>query len=119
LGLADPGGPGGRGRDHDRPHLPPRPRLRAHRAQAVGAGRADQAGVLSMRTRARFSPRRKALLAAVLLALAAMTALRLVGIAGFNGTQPREMDWNDYGVATCNEIWQGYSVHAIHVSRVG
>jgi hypothetical protein len=72
-----------------------------------------------MRTRARFSPRRKALMAAVLLALAAMTALRLMGIAGFNGTQPREMDWNDDGVATGAEIVQGYTLIAIHETREG
>jgi hypothetical protein len=72
-----------------------------------------------MRTRARFSPRRKALLAAVLLALGAMTALRLMGIAGFNGTQPREMDWNDDGVATGAEIVQGYTVIGIHETREG
>lgn len=71
------------------------------------------------RTRSRFSPRRKALLAAVLLALVAMSALRLMGIAGFNGTQPREMDWNDDGVATGDEIVQGYTIIAIHETREG
>ena len=72
-----------------------------------------------MRARSRFSPRRKALLAAVLLALAAMFALRLMGIAGFNGTQPREMDWNDDGVASRDEILQGYTIIAIEETREG
>jgi hypothetical protein len=72
-----------------------------------------------MRTRARFSPRRKALLAAVLLLLGAMFALRMIGVAGFNGTQPREMDWNDDGVATRDEILQGYTIIAIHETREG
>ena len=42
-----------------------------------------------MIARNRFSPRRKVLLVAVLLLMAAMVALRLMGIAGFNGTEPR------------------------------
>ena len=53
-----------------------------------------------MAARTRFSRRRKVLLVAVLLLMAAMVALRLMGIAGFNGTEPRAMDWNDDGVAT-------------------
>ena len=32
-------GPGRRRRNDDRPHLPPRSRLREHRGEAVGAGR--------------------------------------------------------------------------------
>ena len=69
--------------------------------------------------RSRFSPRRKALAVAVLLLLAAMLALRLTGIAGFNGTQPREMDWNDDGLATRAEIVQGYTVIAVDETREG
>lgn len=59
--------------------------------------------------RARFSPRRKALLGTVLLAMVAMLVLRLLGVAGFNGTQPRQMDWNDDGLASRTEILQGYT----------
>lgn len=56
---------------------------------------------------------------AVLLLLATMLALRFMGIAGFNGTQPREMDWNDDGVATRDEILQGYTIIAIRETREG
>ena len=59
--------------------------------------------------RARFSPRRKVLLGMVLLAMVAMLVLRLLGVAGFNGVQPREMDWNDDGLASQAEIVQGYT----------
>jgi len=72
-----------------------------------------------MRPRARFSPRRKALLAAVLLALAAMLVLRLLGVAGFNGTQPQEMDWDEDGVASRAEIVQGYTIVAVRETREG
>jgi hypothetical protein len=67
----------------------------------------------------RFSPRRKALLATVLLVLAAMLVLRLMGIAGFNGTQPREMDWNDDGTASRAEVVQGYTLVAVEETRDG
>ena len=72
-----------------------------------------------MAARARFSPRRKLLLAAMLLLFAAMLVLRLMGVAGFNGTEPRQMDWNDDGVATRDEIVQGYTVIGIHETREG
>ncbi|WP_202839504.1 EF-hand domain-containing protein [Luteimonas saliphila] len=69
--------------------------------------------------RPRFSPRRKALLAFVVLLLAAMLVLRLLGIAGFNGTAPEGMDWNDDGVASRAEIVQGYTVIAVDETREG
>ena len=69
--------------------------------------------------RPRFSPRRRALLAAVVLALAAILALRFLGIAGFNGTQPREMDWNGDGVADQAEIVQGFTIVAVRVRQEG
>lgn len=72
-----------------------------------------------MAARARFSPRRKLLLAAMLLLFAAMLVLRLMGVAGFNGTEPRQMDWNDDGVATRDEIVQGYTVVAVSETREG
>ncbi|MDH5834369.1 EF-hand domain-containing protein [Luteimonas kalidii] len=65
------------------------------------------------------SPRRKVLLATVLLVLVAMLVLRLMGIAGFNGTQPREMDWDDDGTASRAEIVQGYTVVAVDETRDG
>lgn len=74
---------------------------------------------MNRRPRPRFSPRRKALLGAVLLMLAAMLVLRLMGVAGFNGTQPRQMDWNDDGVATRAEIVQGYTIVAVRETREG
>lgn len=74
---------------------------------------------MSATPRWRLSPRRKALLATVLLAMVAMLALRWMGVAGFNGTQPREMDWNDDGVATRAEILQGFTVVGVEESREG
>ena len=71
------------------------------------------------RSRLPLSPRRKVLLATVLLVLVAMTVLRMMGVAGFNGTQPREMDWDDDGVATRAEILRGYSVIAVEQTRDG
>ena len=58
-------------------------------------------------------------MATVLLVLAAMLVLRLMGVAGFNGTQPREMDWDDDGGATRAEILQGYSLVAVRETREG
>ena len=72
-----------------------------------------------MAARARFSPRRKLLLAAMLLLFAAMLVLRLMGIAGFNGTAPEGMDWNDDGVASRAEILQGYTIIAVDETRDG
>ena len=70
-------------------------------------------------SRPRFSPRRKALLVVVVLLLVAMAVLRVMGVAGFNGTQPREMDWNDDGEATRAEIVQGYTIIAVDEAREG
>ncbi len=69
--------------------------------------------------RPRLSPRRKLLFAVLLLVMAAMLALRLMGIAGFNGTEPGGMDWNDDGVASRGEIVQGYTIIAVHDTREG
>ena len=71
------------------------------------------------RSRLPLSPRRKVLLATVLLVLVAMTVLRMMGVAGFNGTQPREMDWNDDGIASRAEILQGFSVVGVEETREG
>ena len=69
--------------------------------------------------RPRFSPRRKTLLVVVVLALVAMLTLRFMGIAGFNGTQPREMDWNGDGVADQAEIVQGFTIVSVRVMQEG
>ncbi|MCW5579841.1 MAG: EF-hand domain-containing protein [Luteimonas sp.] len=69
--------------------------------------------------RSRFSPRRKALLVAMLALVAAMLVLRFLGIAGFNGTQPREMDWNGDGVADQAEIVQGFTIVAVETVHEG
>ncbi len=70
-------------------------------------------------SRWRLSTRRKLLLGTVLLVMAAMLVLRLMGVAGFNGTQPREMDWNEDGVASRAEIVQGYTVIVVDQTRDG
>lgn len=70
-------------------------------------------------SRRRLSPRRKVLMATVLLVLALMLVLRLMGVAGFNGTQPGQMDWNEDGVASRAEILQGYSLIAVRETRDG
>ncbi|MCA0394954.1 MAG: EF-hand domain-containing protein [Proteobacteria bacterium] len=69
--------------------------------------------------RPRFSRRRKALLAAVLVMLAAMGVLRWLGVAGFSGTQPREMDWDSDGTVTQAEMLQGFTVIAVTERRDG
>ncbi len=74
---------------------------------------------MSATPRWRLSPRRKALLATVLLAMVAMLALRWMGVAGFNGTQPREMDWDEDGTATRAEILQGYTIVGVEETREG
>lgn len=74
---------------------------------------------MSRRGRARFSPRRKALLAAILLLLAAMGVLRAMGVAGFSGIEPRAMDWNDDGTVSRDEILQGYTIIAVQETRDG
>src|SRR5690606_35793461 len=67
----------------------------------------------------RLSPRRKAPLATVLLAMVAMLALRWMCVAGCNGTQPREMDWNDGGRAARADVLQGFTVVGVEESREG
>ncbi len=59
------------------------------------------------------SGRRKALLATVLAALALMAAARWLGVAGFSGTQLRDMDWDSDGTVTRGEILRGYSTIAV------
>ena len=68
---------------------------------------------------ARLSGRRKALLAAVLAMLALVGAMSWLGVAGFRGTQPREMDWNADGVVTRDEIAQGYYAVAVRETSDG
>jgi hypothetical protein len=65
------------------------------------------------------SARRKALLATFSAVLLAMGLLSWLGVAGFRGTQPREMDWNGDGTVTRSEILQGYTLVAVTESTEG
>lgn len=60
----------------------------------------------------RLSKRRKVLLAALAALLLGMGVMTLLGVAGFRGTQPQEMDWNADGEVTRREILQGYTLVA-------
>ena len=68
---------------------------------------------------ARLSGRRKALLAAVLAMLALVGVMSWLGVAGFRGTQPRDMDWNADGTVTRGEIVQGYYAVAVRETTEG
>ncbi len=59
-------------------------------------------------TRARFSPRRKALLAFFVLLLAALAYLHFTGAAGTSGITNKDMDWNGDGKVTEQEIIQAF-----------
>jgi|HigsolmetaAR204D_1030405.scaffolds.fasta_scaffold00265_22 hypothetical protein len=63
-----------------------------------------------MRAPGRLSPRRKALLATMATVLLLMAVLGWLGVAGFSGTRPAEMDWNHDGRVTRLEILQGYTL---------
>ena len=65
--------------------------------------------------RKRFSPRRKALLAVVLLALAVVAWMYWIGAAGISGISTRDMDWDGDGTVTRQEIFQSF--HAVVVTR--
>ena len=56
----------------------------------------------------RFSPRRKALLALVLLLLAVLGWMHFTGAAGISGMQTQQMDWNGDGTVTQAEIMQAF-----------
>ena len=65
--------------------------------------------------RKRFSTRRKALLALVLIALAVVAWLSYVGAAGISGIATKDMDWDGDGTVTRQEILQAF--HAVVVTR--
>jgi len=70
----------------------------------------------SSSSRRGFSPPRLALLATLLAMLTAMLILRVLDVAGFNGTVYTDMDWNADGQVTWPEILQGF--YAVRVREV-
>jgi len=64
-----------------------------------------------------FSPPRLALLVVLLAMLVAILILRALDVAGFNGTDIKQMDWNGDGEVTWPEIVQGF--YAVRVREVG
>nr|WP_295376803.1 EF-hand domain-containing protein [Pseudoxanthomonas sp.] len=63
---------------------------------------------MSTTKRARFSPRRKALLAFFVLLLAGLAYLHFTGAAGTSGITNKDMDWNGDGNVTEQEIMQAF-----------
>jgi len=51
--------------------------------------------------------------------LVAMWVLRALDVAGFNGTEPADMDWNGDGQVTWPEIMQGFYAVRVHVTGEG
>ncbi len=62
-----------------------------------------------------FSPRRKALLGLVLIALAGVGWMQYIGAAGISGISTRDMDWNADGTVTQQEIFASF--HAVAVKK--
>ncbi len=111
IGVADPGWPGGRWRHHHRPHLPPGPWLRKHRGEAGGAGRDHPAHRMILR--GRFTTRRKILLGVIVLILAWLAYAWSVGMAITQGVEFKDMDWNNDGTASRDEIAQSFYAVAV------
>jgi len=65
--------------------------------------------------RGRFTRRRKALLALVLLMLAYLAYAWFAGIAITKGVEQKDMDWNGDGTVSRDEILQAF--HAVGVSE--
>lgn len=65
--------------------------------------------------RKRFSTRRKALLALVLVTLALVAWLGYIGAAGVSGIATKDMDWDGDGTVTRQEILQAF--HAVVVTK--
>ena len=63
----------------------------------------------------RFSTRRKALLALVIIALAIVAWLSYIGAAGISGIATKDMDWDGDGTVTRQEILQAF--HAVAVTK--
>jgi len=70
----------------------------------------------SSSSRRGFSPPRLALLATLLAMFVAMLILRALDVAGFNGTEPADMDWDGNGEVTWPEIVQGF--YAVRVREL-
>src|SRR3546814_10440613 len=122
LGLADPRRPGRRGRDRHRPHLPPRPRLREHRAQAVGAGREDPARRLSMQPAGRPSgiPLRRKLLFGMLALLVLYSGYAwYTGLAFTAGIETQDMAWNGDGRVSTQETLQAWYAVTVRTTKEG
>jgi len=66
-----------------------------------------------------FSPRRKALLALVAIALALVAWLQYSGAAGISGISTDDMDWNNDGNVTQQEILQAFYAVGVTTSREG
>lgn len=60
------------------------------------------------------SRRRVILLVAMLALIAAMFALKSMGVAGLNGAQVRDMDWNADGTVSQAEMLQGFHAVIVH-----
>ena len=69
--------------------------------------------------RGRFTARRKALLALVLLAMGWLAYAYSQGIAITRGIEERDMDWNADGVVSRQEIWQAFHAVAVVDSSQG
>ena len=67
----------------------------------------------------RFSPRRKALLALVAIALALVVWLQYRGAAGISGISTDDMDWNSDGDVTQQEILQAFYAVSVTTTREG
>jgi len=67
----------------------------------------------------RFSPRRKALLALVAVALLLVTWLHLIGAAGISGMPTRDMDWDGDGTVTQAEVLQAFYSVSVEITREG
>ncbi len=69
--------------------------------------------------RVRSSPRRKALLALVAIVLALVAWLQYSGAAGISGISTKDMDWNNDGTATQQEILQAFYAVSVTTTREG
>src|SRR3546814_8672065 len=108
--------------DLHRPHLPPRPRLREHRAQAVGAGREDPARRLSMQPAGRPSgiPLRRKLLFGMLALLVLYSGYAwYTGLAFTAGIETQDMDWNGDGRVSTQETLQSWYAVTVRTTKEG
>ncbi|HET6397397.1 MAG TPA: hypothetical protein VFF91_11210 [Pseudoxanthomonas sp.] len=69
-----------------------------------------------MKSRARFSPRRRGLLAVVLVLMALVGWASWTGMAITRGVETRDMDWNADGTVEHREILQAF--YAVTATRV-